>query len=53
MKSICKMFGFMVKQISQEMMMIMLLLAPVLAGIFFRVGIPLIEDNVLARCARV
>ena len=49
MKSICKMFGFMVKQISQEMMMLMLLLAPVLAGIFFRAGIPLLEDYVLAR----
>ena len=30
----------MVKQITQEMMMIMLVIAPMLAGLFFRVGIP-------------
>ncbi|MDD6201536.1 MAG: hypothetical protein PUB13_01115 [Lachnospiraceae bacterium] len=47
MKAINKMFIYMVKQITQEMMMIMLAIAPVLAGIFFRLGIPLLEDKVL------
>ena len=47
MRAVNKMFIYMVKQITQEMMMIMLAIAPVLAGIFFRVGIPLLERKVL------
>lgn len=39
----------MVKQISQELMMIMLVIAPLLCGIFFRIGVPLLETNLLAR----
>lgn len=47
MKAIIKMFTYMVKQITQEMMMILLAIAPVLVGIFFRIGIPLLESKVL------
>ena len=43
------MFFYMVKQITQEMMMIMLVIAPMLAGLFFRVGIPLVESKILIR----
>lgn len=44
-----KMFINMVKQITREMMMIMLVIAPVLAGTFFRIGIPILEKYVLSR----
>ena len=47
MRAINKMFIYMVKQITREMMMIMLVIAPVLVGMFFRIGIPLLENNVL------
>lgn len=47
MRAINKMFIYMVKQITREMMMIMLVIAPVLVGVFFRIGIPLLENNVL------
>ena len=43
-----KMFIYMVKQITREMMMVMLVIAPVLAGLFFRIGIPLLESKVLS-----
>lgn len=49
MKSIFSMFYYMVKQITQEMMMIMLAIAPVLAGFFFKLGIPALEHTLLAR----
>lgn len=35
MKAVYKMFIYMVKQITHEMMMIMLVIAPILAGLFF------------------
>ena len=44
-----KMFINMVKQITREMMMIMLVIAPVLAGTFFRIGISILEKYVLSR----
>lgn len=47
MKTVNKMFFYMVKQISQDMMMIMLAIAPVIAGALFRFGIPLLEEKVL------
>lgn len=47
MKSMGRMFFYMVKQMTQEMMMIMLLMAPILAGVFFRFGIPFLEQKVL------
>ena len=47
MKAVNKMFLYMVKQITQEMMMIMLAIAPVLAGLFFRIGIPFLEEHIL------
>lgn len=47
MKAVNKMFLYMVKQITQEMMMIMLAIAPVLTGLFFRIGIPLLEEHIL------
>ena len=47
MRAANKMFVYMVKQITQEMMMILLAIAPVLAGLFFRIGIPLLENTVL------
>ncbi len=46
MRAANKMFVYMVKQITQEMMMILLAIAPVLAGLFFRIGIPLLENTV-------
>lgn len=49
MRATCRMFGYMVKQITQEMMMVMLAIAPILAGLFFRIGIPLLETKVLSR----
>ena len=49
MRAVNKMFIYMVKQITQEMMMLMLAAAPILAGVFFRVGIPFLEKNVLSR----
>lgn len=48
MKSTGRMFLYMVKQMTQEMMMIMLMIAPVLAGVFFRVGIPFLEQKMLS-----
>ena len=47
MKAVNKMFLYMVKQITQEKMMIMLAIAPVLAGLFFRIGIPFLEEHIL------
>lgn len=47
MKAVNKMFIYMVKQITREMMMLLLAIAPVLVGMFFRVGIPLLEGKVL------
>jgi len=47
MKAVNKMFLYMVKQITQEMMMIMLAIAPVLMGLFFRIGIPFLEEHIL------
>ena len=47
MKAVNKMFLYMVKQITQEMMMIMLAIAPVLTGLFFRIGIPFLEEHIL------
>ena len=47
MKAVNKMFIYMVKQITREMMMLLLAIAPVLVVIFFRVGIPLLERKVL------
>lgn len=41
-----KMFGFMVRQITKEAMMILLLIAPFLAGSLFKFGIPMIEKYV-------
>ena len=48
MKAVNKMFLYMVKQITQEMMMIMLAIAPVLMGLFFRIGIPFLEEHILS-----
>lgn len=48
MRVVKEMFINMVKQIAREMMMLMLVIAPVLAGIFFRIGIPILEKHVLA-----
>ena len=47
MKAVYKMFIYMVKQITHEMMMIMLVIAPILAGLFFRIGIPFLEEHIL------
>ena len=47
MRAVNRMFIYMVKQITQEMMMLMLAIAPVLVGVFFRIGIPLLENTVL------
>ena len=47
MKAVNRMFIYMVKQITQEMMMLMLAIAPVLVGVFFRLGIPFLENTVL------
>lgn len=49
MKATVRMFGFMVKEILQEMMLILLIVAPILAGCFFRFGIPFLEKSVLSR----
>ena len=49
MNASCRMFGFMVKQISKELMMIMLVISPFLVGIFFKFGVPLLESKVLER----
>lgn len=49
MKSIFSMFYYMVKQITQEMMMVMLAIAPFLAGFFFKLGIPALENTILVR----
>ena len=49
MRVVLKMFFNMVKQITQEMMMILLIIAPFLAGAFFRFGIPFLEKNILSR----
>ena len=47
MRAVNRMFIYMVKQITQEMMMLMLAIAPVLVGVFFRLGIPFLENTVL------
>ena len=47
MRAVNRMFIYMVKQITQEMMMLMLCIAPVLVGVFFRIGIPFLENTVL------
>lgn len=49
MTAIYKMFGYMVKQITREMMMLMLVVAPTLMGVVFKFGIPLFERMVLSR----
>lgn len=41
-----KMFGFMVRQITKEAMMILLLIAPFLAGSLFKFGIPMAEKYI-------
>lgn len=41
-----KMFGFMVRQITKEAMMILLLIAPFLAGALFKFGIPTAEKYI-------
>ena len=43
-----KMFVNMIKQISKEMMMVMLMIAPVIMGALFKFGIPLLESKVLS-----
>ena len=48
MRAVGKMFIYMVKQITQEMMMVMLAIAPILMGILFKLGIPFLENNILA-----
>ena len=47
MRASNKMFVYMVKQITREMMMILLAVSPILIGIFFKAGIPLLEKKVL------
>lgn len=47
MRAVNRMFFYMVKEITQEMMMLMLCVAPVLAGLFFRIGIPILENTIL------
>ena len=47
MRAVNRKFIYMVKQITQEMMMLMLCIAPVLVGVFFRIGIPFLENTVL------
>lgn len=42
------MFQNMVKQVAREMMMVMLVIAPVLIGLVIKIGIPLLERKVLA-----
>lgn len=49
MKAVRKMFFYMVKEITQDMMMIMLAIAPILAGLFLKIGIPLLESIILSR----
>ncbi len=44
-----RLFKQMVKQIAGEAMLLLLVIAPVLAGLFFKFGIPLLEDMVLSR----
>ena len=49
MRVVGKLFFNMVKQITQEMMMILLVIAPFLAGAFFKLGIPVLEKTLLSR----
>ncbi len=49
MRVVGKMFFNMVKQITQEMMMLLLVIAPFLAGAFFKLGIPFLEKTLLSR----
>lgn len=49
MRVVLQMFLNMVKQILQEMMLIMLVIAPFLAGVFFKFGIPFLERAILSR----
>lgn len=49
MKTIFYMFKIMVKQISRDFMMVMLIVAPFLCGAFFKFGIPLLEKTVLLK----
>lgn len=44
-----RMFVYMVKQISKEMMMVLLVIAPIIIGVVFRWGVPLVENKVLTR----
>lgn len=44
-----RMFQYMIKQVRREMMLILLMVAPILIGIFFRLGVPFLEKNVLIR----
>lgn len=47
MNTTFKMFRNMVKQITREMMMVMLVIAPLLIGMFLKIGIPLLESKLL------
>ena len=47
MRAVNRMFIYMDKQITQEMMMLMLCIAPVLVGVFFWIGIPFLDNSVL------
>lgn len=49
MKAANKMFACMVKQITREMMMILLVAAPFIIGAVFRFGVPALESLVLSR----
>lgn len=49
MNATCKMFRFLLKQISHEMMMILLIIAPFFIGFLFKLGIPLLETKLLHR----
>ena len=44
-----RMFWQMVKQIAKEAMLILLVIAPILAGLFFKFGIPFAQTRILAR----
>ncbi len=48
MTATCKMFKYMVKEISRDYMMLMLIVTPFLVGVLFKFGVPLLETRVLA-----
>ncbi len=48
MTATCKMFKYMVKEISRDYMMLMLIVTPFLVGVLFKFGVPLLETKVLA-----